>query len=159
MLATLETQQVIIPSGRFEVDPAHSQIAFRVVDAEALKVIAGRFSELEGAIEDGVATGIVRVASLTTAQQQRDEHLLSADFFEADTYPEFRFSDGRLESLGDDGVKLTGSLELKGIAQQVELEGTLTVGEDRVVFTSTGTLEWGPMTVELIVDVTAAKSA
>ena len=87
--------KTLIPAGTWVVDPAHTTIGFQVTDTTDLfSTIVGRFTELEGRIEGGDEpsfAGAVRVASLRTDNEQRDAHLLSPDFLEAEKHPEIRF--------------------------------------------------------------------
>ena len=100
--------KTLIPTGTWVVDPAHTTIAFQVTDTTDLfSTIVGRFSELEGRIEGGDEpsfAGAVRVASLSTDNEQRDAHLLSPDFLEAEKHPEIRFQSTSIEPAGEDRV-------------------------------------------------------
>ena len=163
---------VVIPQGTWAIDTAHSDVEFKVTDLHQLfATIKGRFTEFEGTIEAGEtladtrARGVIKVASVTTDQPQRDKHLRSPDFFEADTYPEFRFESRSIERVGEDTLRVTGTLNLKGQDQDVELEtrvlgtGQDPQGQERIVFDAGGELGWGPMTVQLVLNVSAVKAA
>jgi polyisoprenoid-binding protein YceI len=54
-----------------------------------------------------------------------NEHLRSADFFEAETYPEVTFRSTKVEAAGEDGLQVTGDLTIKGITRPVVLDVTL----------------------------------
>src|SRR3712207_9340857 len=106
---------VLIPQGTWNVDTAHSDVEFKVTDLNQLfATIKGRFTDFEGAIEAGEslestqARGVINVASVSTDQPQRDEHLRSPDFFEADRYPEIRFASNGIEPVGDGVVRIRG---------------------------------------------------
>ena len=79
-----------LPTGTWKVDPVHSSVEFQVKHL-GIATVKGQFNDFEGTLEvgpDGAsAYGTVKVASVDTREPQRDEHLRSADFFEAETYP------------------------------------------------------------------------
>lgn len=159
----------LIPTGTWVVDPAHTAIGFQVTDTTDLfSTIVGRFSELEGRIEGGGEpsfAGAVRVASLQTDNEQRDAHLLSPDFLEAEKYPEIRFRSTAVEPVGDDRFRVRGELFVKETPFEIELEtrvrglGHGQLGDERIVLDARGAFEWGTTTVELTVAVSAARKA
>jgi polyisoprenoid-binding protein YceI len=63
-----------------------------------------------------------KVASVSTGQAQRDEHLRHSDFFEAETYPELTFESTSAEQVGDDTFRLTGDLTIKGVTRPVTVD-------------------------------------
>ncbi len=168
-MSTTETATVI-PVGTWTVDPVHSNLGFHVVDtSEMISTITGRFTDFEGTFEGGDnpdaarAYGTIRAASITTDQEQRDAHLRSPDFFDVEKFPELRFESDAIESLGGDGVRIRGRLIIKGVEQEVELEGRLVTGtsskgEERLVFDSQGGYSWGPMNVDITASISAVKS-
>jgi polyisoprenoid-binding protein YceI len=160
----------VIPVGTWAVDPVHSNLGFRVVDtSEMISTITGRFTDFEGTFEGGDEPGVaraygtIRAASITTDQEQRDAHLRSPDFFDVEKFPEIRFESDAIEPLGGDRVQIRGRLIIKGVEQDVELEGRLvtgtsTKGEERLVFDSQGGYSWGPMNVDITASISAVKS-
>ena len=86
--------QPSVPTGTWKVDPVHSSVEFQVKHL-GIATVKGQFKEFEGTLEVGpdgaVAYGTVKTASVDTREPQRDEHLRSADFFEAENYPEISF--------------------------------------------------------------------
>ena len=166
-MSTTVTEQVAIPTGTWSVDPAHSIVEFRIKD---LRTIAGRFTEFDGTIEAGEqledlrASGLIKVGSLTTHQPQPDAHLRSADFFDAERFPEIRFETLGVEPLGDNRFTIGGRLTIKETPLDVRLEAkTRGPGEDdygnqRLAVETAGVIEWGDTTVEIVADVSATKS-
>jgi polyisoprenoid-binding protein YceI len=167
---TATETQTQIPAGTWNVDPVHSTIGFQVVDtAELFSTITGRFTDFEGTLEVGddlssaQAYGVIRPASVTTDQEQRDAHLRSPDFFDVENNPEFRFQSARIEPAGGDRVKVHGRLTMKGVAQELELDGRIggvgrgVQGDERLIFHSSGELAWGPMRVAITANVSATK--
>lgn len=107
-------------------DPAHSQIQFSVRHM-GISTVRGTFGQFAGSIEDsnGVVKGVtvdIDVASLTTGNGQRDEHLRSADFFDVANYPKATFVLTSFQRDGDD-VTATGDLTIRGITKPVTLTG------------------------------------
>ena len=159
----------LVPTGTWIVDPVHTTIAFQVTDTTDLfGTIVGRFSELEGRIEGGDEpsfAGSVRVASLSTDNEQRDAHLLSPDFLEAEKHPEIRFQSTSIEPAGEDEFRVRGELIVKETPFEIELEtrirglGRGKLGDERIVLDARGAFEWGTTTVELTVAVSAAREA
>ena len=80
------------PAGTWNIDPSHSNVAFSVKHM-GIATVRGAFNEFEGTLELGEdlssskAYGSVEVASVDTSEQKRDDHLRSADFFDAESHP------------------------------------------------------------------------
>ncbi len=94
--ATATATPTLIPTGTWTADPAHSKVGFAVKHM-GIATVRGEFTEFEGTLEVGDdlssarAYGTVKAASVDTNEPQRDEHLRSADFFDAETFPELSF--------------------------------------------------------------------
>jgi polyisoprenoid-binding protein YceI len=116
-----------IPTGTWVVDPAHSSVEFSVKHM-GIATVRGRFNEFEGTIEVGEdlartrAYGSVKVASITTGDEGRDEHLRGPDFFDAEHYPEITFESTRIEPIDDDSSRVFGNLTMHGITREVKLD-------------------------------------
>jgi len=123
MSATAVATKVEIPTGIWSVDPVHSSVEFSVRNMGIVNV-KGHFSEFEGTLESteegAKAQGTVKVASVSTRSEKRDEHLLADDFFDAENYPEIAFESRRIEPDGG-RLRITGDLTIKGITNEVEL--------------------------------------
>ncbi|HEX2858501.1 MAG TPA: YceI family protein [Propionibacteriaceae bacterium] len=114
-------------SGTYVLDPAHSSIGFVARHAVVTKV-RGSFNELEGvAVIDGsnLASSTVNVslktASVDTRQKDRDAHLRSGDFFDADTYPNITFASTSVKQVSDDELEVTGDLTIKDVTRPITL--------------------------------------
>jgi polyisoprenoid-binding protein YceI len=159
-----------LPSGTWQVDPAHSTIGFEVRDMTQLfATVRGRFTDYDGTLVvgmDGTArsSATIRVASLTTDHAYRDEHLRSPDFLGAGTHPEIRFESDRIEVIDGDRIHINGRMALKGIEQPVQLEGRLLGkgvdqrGAERLAIAADGTIAFGPTSVTLRIEVSAIKA-
>lgn len=112
----------------YQIDPAHTQIHFTIPHLVVFKV-RGNFNEFAGTVEADVtgrtlsaASATIQVAAIDTRNQKRDDHLRSADFFDAAKYPEMTFVSKSVEGSGSN-ITVTGDLTIKGITQQVVLQG------------------------------------
>ena len=98
MSTGVHSEQAIIrvPTGIWHIDPAHSSVEFQIKHM-MIATVKGRFTDFEGTIvaapdiADSSVRGVVRTASVDTNEPTRDAHLRSADFFDADHYPEITF--------------------------------------------------------------------
>ena len=110
-MSTIATPSVV-PTGTWVIDPVHSQVGFAVKHM-GIATVRGEFTDFEGALEIGDelssarAHGTVRTASVDTRQPERDADLRSANFFDADRYPELRFRSTAIEALGPDELRIT----------------------------------------------------
>ena len=84
--------------------------------------------------EDGPisAGGSAKAASINIRAAQRDEHLRSADFFDAGNHPELRFRSKSIEQLDEDSYRIIGELTTRGVTGEIELHAvTQGVDQDR----------------------------
>ena len=111
---------------RWTVDPAHSEVGFEVTHM-LISTVKGSFSGFEGTAETdakGALTslqGAVKVPSVDTANEKRDGHLVSPDFFDAATYPEMRFASTQVKADGK-GYRVTGDLTIRGVTKPVTFQ-------------------------------------
>jgi len=112
-------------AGTWTIDPVHSEIGFSVRHVMVSKV-RGKFTNFSGQIvtaEDpfkSSATAEIDLKSINTGNDQRDEHIRSADFFEVETYPTMTYrSTGA--TFEDGNYILDGELTLKGVTRRVPL--------------------------------------
>jgi polyisoprenoid-binding protein YceI len=66
----------------------------------------------------------VKTASIDTGVPDRDKHLQSADFFEAEKYPEMTFKSTRIKPVGEDRYEVTGTFTLRGVSKELTLPVT-----------------------------------
>ena len=148
---TESTLSTVVPAGTWVVDPAHTKVGFAVKHM-GVTTVRGEFREFEGALEVGEslestrAHGVVKAASVDTNQPQRDEHLRSADFFDAENNPELRFQSKRIEPVDEDTFRIVGDLTMNGVTNEIELTAELggteigSQGEERIGLEVTGQL-------------------
>lgn len=113
---------------RWELDPNHSRFGFSARHMVVSKVRGG-FDDVAGTVEiDGddhtTAHGeiVIKAASVNSNVPDRDTHLRSADFFEADKYPNIRFVSTGIEKIDDKNYKVRGDLTIKDITRRVSLD-------------------------------------
>lgn len=107
------------------IDPAHSQATFSVRHM-MISTVKGQFKVLSGKLNideqnpaNSWVEAQVETASIDTRDANRDAHLRSADFFEAEKYPEIVFKSTRVEPAGDNEYKVTGELNMHGVTKPV----------------------------------------
>lgn len=118
----------------YQLDPAHSSITFSVKHMMIAKV-HGAFEKVSGTLSYDAASpdrskaeAVIDAASITTHQEQRDEHLRSADFFDVAKYPQLTFQSKTVSSNGNE-LRVTGDLTIKGIAKEIVLKAELPSAE------------------------------
>ena len=117
-----------LPAGTWTVDPVHSSVEFQVKHL-GIATVKGQFTKFEGTLEvgpDGAkAYGTVDVESVDTREPQRDEHLRSADFFDAAQFPKIEFHSSAIRSTGDEDFEIDGDIQIHGVTQTITLKGTV----------------------------------
>ena len=120
----------LIPTGTWTVDATHSTVGFAVKHM-GIANVRGKFTEFEGTLEVGEdlasssAQGSVKVASITTEEEQRDEHLRSADFFNVEEFPEITFESTLVEAIDDESTSVVGNLTMHGVTREVKLKAVV----------------------------------
>ncbi|WP_166905877.1 YceI family protein [Mycobacterium sp. DL440] len=114
-----------LTAGTWAIDPVHSSINFSVRHLMVSKV-RGSFETFSGAItvgEDGTpsVSATIDVNSIDTSNEQRDAHVRSADFFDADNHPTATFVSTGVRPDGDDYI-VDGDFTLKGVTKPVSLK-------------------------------------
>ncbi|HEV7563384.1 MAG TPA: YceI family protein [Solirubrobacterales bacterium] len=137
-----ETVNQQIPAGTFKVDPVHSGLHFAITH-NGIATFRSTFGEYSATLTGGEnpkLEGSVEVASIDIDEEMLKGHLLSPDFFDAEQYPQLKFSTTEL-SVEDDGTaRLSGQLELHGETREVQATGRFAAlgadlgGSERVGF-------------------------
>jgi polyisoprenoid-binding protein YceI len=116
---------------RYDLDQHHTHLGFTAKHL-AVSVVRGRFNKFEGHFESPdddytKARGEVRVevASLESRSDQRDTHLRSADFFDAEKYPYITFKLTGIEPVDDENFRVKGELTVKEITKPITLDATV----------------------------------
>ncbi len=112
----------------WKVDLAHSKVSFSISHM-VISDVTGRFTEFDAMLvhtkddlADGKINATIKVKSINTDSESRDKHLRSADFFDAEKYPEIAFVSKSFEKSGKNMYKITGDLTMHGITKPVVLE-------------------------------------
>lgn len=128
--ALLLAVAVTAQANTWELDKSHTQVGFTVTHMVVTKV-SGEFTEYEGEVNfdpenlaDSKIKGVVKVASITTENERRDNHLRSPDFFDAENYPDIVFESTKI-SKTDDGYVAVGNLTIRDVTKEVEIPFTL----------------------------------
>jgi polyisoprenoid-binding protein YceI len=113
---------------RWSIDSSHSVARFSVRHFMITNV-EGLFSNMTGVIQfdlpDFTSLSVeaeMDVKTLATGYPERDEHLLSQDYFDAEKYPKIFFKSNRVEATGGNRAKVTGDLTIRGIQRPLTLD-------------------------------------
>ncbi len=128
-LKVAQSRGVTIPAGingSWAIDPQHSRIGFAVRHV-MINDVHGSFNDFSGTIavnEKDISKSSVdftaKVASIDTNVPQRDAHLRSPDFFDAEKFPEITFKSTRIERAGD-GFRAIGTFTMHGVSKQITI--------------------------------------
>jgi polyisoprenoid-binding protein YceI len=120
-------KKIIMAKTKWVVDPTHSELGFKIKHL-MISNVSGSLKNFEAEAEmdeaDFSSAKInlsAEMASLTTNNEQRDNHLRTSDFFEVEKYPELKFRSARIEKINNDNYVLYGDLTLKGVTKPVKL--------------------------------------
>ena len=128
MALALLSLSVAAQAATYAIDKTHSAVTFKVKHM-MVSNIRGAFTDFEGSFsfdpdapEKSSVQVEIQVASVTTANEGRDEHLLGDEFFDVADHPLMRFESTKLVHTDDDEFILHGNLTLHGVTKPVELE-------------------------------------
>jgi polyisoprenoid-binding protein YceI len=148
MTIVTERSESLIPAGTWAIDPVWSALGFEVKKL-GIAAIKGRALGFAGTVTGGdepTIEGTVDVSTLTTFDETRDAHVQSPDFFDAERYPQVRFSSTSVEKRGDELV-VHGDLAIKDETRPIELRGSFAgsgvdpMGNERIVLELAGTID------------------
>ena len=133
----------------YKVDAGHTEVGFSVKHL-AISTVRGKFKEFEGSFELDDKTGVlksakadIKTASIDTGHADRDKHLVSKDFFNAEKNPKITFVMKEYKG-NKDGGKMRGEFTMNGVTQPIELDvkmgGTATDpwGNQKAGFSASG---------------------
>ena len=136
---------------KWNLDKDHTSLGFEVVHMVVSKT-KGKFTEYSGTVEMDAEKqefktfeAVIQTASVTTDHQKRDDHLRSADFFDAKTFPTMTYKMKSYTKSGDQYTAI-GDFTLLGVTKELTLVGTFNGmaqdpwGNTRAGFTAEGTL-------------------
>ncbi len=138
----------------YKIDAAHSEISFKVKHL-MISNVTGNFTDFEATLtandedfSDGRITFTAQVDSINTNNAQRDGHLKSADFFDAQNFPAISFESVSFSKNRDNVFELVGNLSIKGntksVSLEVEYNGTMQdpYGQTKAGFELIGKISW-----------------
>jgi polyisoprenoid-binding protein YceI len=157
MTSTEVGSSVELPAaGTWTIDPGHALVGF-VGRHFGLTKVRGRFTGVEGSVTIGedpaasVVDVVIDMASVSSGDQARDDHLRSDDFFDVDHHPQAAFRSTAVQVVGASG-KIVGDLTIKDITRPVSLEAEFVGqvvdpwGNERAVFSASASIDredWG----------------
>ncbi|HEX6132634.1 MAG TPA: YceI family protein [Longimicrobiales bacterium] len=137
----------------WRLDPDHTQVGFAVRHM-MFATVKGQFGTVSGELrlseEDPSSSEIevqIEAASIDTRSEQRDAHLRSADFLDADNHPHLTFVAREIVPLGGSRYRVTGDLMIRGVTREVVLEAEETGrgqdpwGQQKLGFTASTSID------------------
>lgn len=111
----------------WKIDPAHSEIKFKVKHL-LVSTVTGSFGKFDaeiksdgGDFENASITFEAETSSINTNNAQRDGHLQSADFFDAENFPKLTFVSRSFKKVSGKNYELIGDMTIRGITKEVKL--------------------------------------
>ncbi|MBX7232491.1 MAG: YceI family protein [Bdellovibrionales bacterium] len=137
--------------GTYQIDSAHSKVGFEISHL-VISSVDGSFSNFDGTLKidkdlaKSSITTTIKTDSIDTRNAKRDEHLKSADFFDATKFPQITFTSKKITGKPE-ALKIEGELTLHGVKKQVTLDGKYTgavtdaFNQRKVAFEATTTIK------------------
>ena len=129
LLAAAAATAPLFAAETYTVDKAHSDVSFQI--RHFASKVRGSFNDFEGAIQADPAKPemssvvfTIKTASIDTNDANRDKHLRSGDFFDAEKHPEITFKSSKIAPAGQDKYNVTGTLTIHGVSKEVTLPVT-----------------------------------
>ena len=135
---------------KWNLDPTHSEIGFKVKHMMITNVSGsfGKFDARVETVDDDFSTATIDFTAdldtISTGNTDRDNHLKSADFFDAAQFPVLKFVSTKLEKKDEANFVLVGDLSIRGVTRPVKLDvefggiGKDPWGNEKAGFTVTG---------------------
>jgi len=136
----------------YKIDPLHSEIKFKVKHL-MISTVTGEFKSFDATIEatkedfsDAHISFEADIDSISTNQEQRDAHLKSDDFFNAEKFPKLSFLSTSVSKSGDDELLVKGNLTIRDVTKEISLKAEIGgsmvdfYGQTKVGFEATATI-------------------
>lgn len=124
----METLNQVIEQTKWALDPAHSELTFKVKHL-MISNVKGEFKDFQVDMEvkgedlrDADIKVKVDARSISTNNTDRDMHLRSADFFDVENHPEISFEATSVDQVEDDEYRMKGILTVKGVSKEIVLD-------------------------------------
>jgi polyisoprenoid-binding protein YceI len=121
-VSTIEQTTQAVPTGTWNADTVHSEIAFGVEYMAG--TFRGTFEKFDVQLADGVLSGTADVRSISVKDENLEAHLLSPDFFDAERHAELSFRSTEISREGDK-LTIAGEVTIKGHTEPAEIRGTI----------------------------------
>ena len=112
----------------WKIDPAHTDVQFSAKHM-MVTTVRGKFHEVDGTLTldeanpaASVGSFTIKAASLNTGVEQRDGHLRSGDFFDAETYPDITFTSTEVRPKGGSDYAVTGDLTIRDVTRPITFD-------------------------------------
>ena len=129
-LATASFQSASAAVETYVIDPVHSSIGFSI--RHFVSKVPGSFTKFSGTIvvdradlEKSSVEATIEVTSVNTANEKRDGHLQSPDFFDTAKFPSATFKSKSWKKTGEDSFDVTGDFTLHGVTKEIVLKTKL----------------------------------
>ncbi|MCA1594347.1 MAG: YceI family protein [Acidobacteria bacterium] len=116
----------------YEIDTAHSNVGFAVPILGGLSKVRGKFSDFKVSIvyddkdiSKSSVNAVIKAASIDTGIEPRDKHLRTADFFDAEKYPDITFQSKSVRKKGKELIA-HGTFTMRGVSKEIDLPFTIT---------------------------------
>jgi polyisoprenoid-binding protein YceI len=121
----------VTAQSEWKFDKVHSSVTFSVRHM-VISNVSGNFKDFLVVLKsenedfsDATVEGTIQVASISTDNDNRDKHLKSDDFFNAEKFPEIKFKSTKFEKLDDNKYKITGNLTMRDVTKEVIFDAVL----------------------------------
>jgi polyisoprenoid-binding protein YceI len=136
-LALIVSVFAAVPAGTtsaipYAIDKNHSTIGFSVPILGGISKVSGKFTDFDvklvyddADINRSSVSATIKTASIDTGIENRDKHLRTADFFDAEKYPEITFQSSRIEKKGNH-LTAYGTFTMHGVSKEIALPFMIT---------------------------------
>jgi polyisoprenoid-binding protein YceI len=121
---------VFAQSQTWKIDKSHSKVGFSVSHL-VITDVEGSFKDFEASISTNKngelekVEAVIKTTSINTENNDRDNHLKSDDFFNAEKFPEMKFVSKTIKKSGKNNYKITGELTIRDVTKTVTLDAKL----------------------------------
>jgi polyisoprenoid-binding protein YceI len=123
--ALLAVSSLALSQSGWKLDKNHSSIGFSVKHL-VISTVSGNFKDFDITLttakddfSDAAVQAVIKMASINTDNTARDNHLKSDDFFNAEKFPEIKFTSTSFEKVGEGKYKITGDLTIRDVTKKV----------------------------------------
>lgn len=120
----------VLAADALKIDRAHSHVNFEI--RHLVSTVTGSFNDFEGTIQFDKADPtqssvdfIIQTASIDTGSENRDKHLQSPDFFDAEKNPQITFKSKRIAKKSGNSYDVTGDFTMRGVTKEITIPVTL----------------------------------